>query len=277
LCRPVFRTLTDELALWLGVHPCRPLRRYAPATTRREHVPVGSLMSSLTSNGRIGGVPTQRQKLRSCCEKKPSAARSVEAAWGAGLCRPSVLMDENRELTWTYLQRVGTALHTSKPTSDLHPSSEGLHKQHRQQETKKGAIRLPFSVQRQLSAVAFSALLQLGIGLYAGGDLVVGCYVQISILNGLNHFLLGFQLQLLSILLVLGLAQLLGEFVTDFRNFLISLDKLLQIVIADRRSGRLTLLVLLLRSTSSLGHDSGSAHTEGGKGNGGGQSLEVFH
>src|SRR5690606_41339431 len=57
-------------------------------------------------------------------------------------------------------------------------------------ETKKGAIRLPFSVQRQLSAVAFSALLQLGIGLYAGGDLVVGCYVQISILNGLNHFLL---------------------------------------------------------------------------------------
>src|SRR5690606_23770306 len=144
-------------------------------------------------------------------------------------------------------------------------------------ETRKGAIRLPFSVQRQLSAVAFSALLQLGIGLYAGGDLVVGCYVQISILNGLNHFLLGFQLQLLSILLVLGLAQLLGEFVTDFRNFLISLDKLLQIVIADRRSGRLTLLVLLLRSTSSLGHDSGSAHTEGGKGNGGGQSLEVFH
>src|SRR5690606_194263 len=144
-------------------------------------------------------------------------------------------------------------------------------------ETKKGAIRLPFSVQRQLSAVAFSALLQLGIGLYAGGDLVVGCYVQISILNGLNHFLLGFQLQLLSILLVLGLAQLLGEFVTDFRNFLISLDILLQIVIVDRRSGRLNLLVLLLRSTSSLGHDSGSAHTEGGKGNGGGQSLEVFH
>src|SRR5690606_34423819 len=72
-------------------------------------------------------------------------------------------------------------------------------------ETKKGAIRLPFSVQRQLSAVAFSALLQLGIGLHAGGDLVVGCYVQISILNGLNHFLLGFQLQLLSIFLVLGL------------------------------------------------------------------------
>src|SRR5690606_32151319 len=102
--------------------------------------------------------------------------------------------------------------HPSKPSSDLHPSSEGLHKQ-TSKNRKKGAIRLPFSVQRQLSAVAFSALLQLGIGLYAGGDLVVGCYVQISILNGLNHFLLGFQLQLLSILLVLGLAQLLGEFV----------------------------------------------------------------
>src|SRR5690606_9633668 len=144
-------------------------------------------------------------------------------------------------------------------------------------ETKNGAIRLPFSAQGHLSARAVSALLQLGIGLHAGGDLVVGCYVQISVLTGLTHVLLGFQLQLLSSFLVLGLAQLLGEFVTDFRNFLISLDKLLQIVIADRRSGRLTLLVLLLRSTSSLGHDSGSAHTEGGKGNGGGQSLEVFH
>src|SRR5690606_21635360 len=77
LCRPVFRTLTGEVPLCLGVRPCRPLRRYAPATTRREHVPVGSLMSSMTSNGRIGGVPTQRQKLRSCCENKPSAARSV--------------------------------------------------------------------------------------------------------------------------------------------------------------------------------------------------------
>src|SRR5690606_10854479 len=170
-----------------------------------------------------------------------------------------------------------TALHPSKPSSDLHPSSAGLHKQHRKEETKQGAIRLPFPVQRQLYAAAFSALLPLGTGQDGGGDVVVGSYVQISILNGLNHFPLGFQLQLLSILLVLGLAQLLGEFVTDYRNFLISLDKLLQIVIADRRSGRLTLLVLLLRSTSSLGHDSGSAHTEGGKGNGGGQSLEVFH
>src|SRR5690554_2455557 len=162
-------------------------------------------------------------------------------------------------------------------TRQIRRSTQTSETRGKNRKQKKGAIRLPFSVQRQLSAVAFSALLQLRIGLYAGGDLVVGCYVQISILNGLNHFLLGFQLQLLSILLVLGLAQLLGEFVTDFRNFLISLDKLLQIVIADRRSGRLTLLVLLLRSTSSLGHDSGSAHTEGGKGNGGGQSLEVFH
>src|SRR5690606_26419852 len=41
-----------------------PLRWYAPAATRREYVPVGSLMSSLTSNGRIRGVPTQRRKLR---------------------------------------------------------------------------------------------------------------------------------------------------------------------------------------------------------------------
>src|SRR5690606_35454372 len=143
LCRPVFRTLTGEVPLCLGVRPCRPLRWYAPATTRREHVHVGSLMSSMTSNGRIGGVPTQRRKLLSCCEKKPSAARGVEAAWGAGLSRPSVFMDENRELTWTYLQRVGTALQPSKPSSDLHTSSEGLHKQHRKYKQKRESLGSP--------------------------------------------------------------------------------------------------------------------------------------
>lgn len=46
------------------VFRCWTLRWYTPATTRRKHIPVGSLMSSLTSNGRVRGVPTQRRKLR---------------------------------------------------------------------------------------------------------------------------------------------------------------------------------------------------------------------
>src|SRR5690606_4244424 len=51
-------------ALLMRHASCRPLRWYVPAATRREYVPVGSLMSSLTSNGRIRGVPTHRRKLR---------------------------------------------------------------------------------------------------------------------------------------------------------------------------------------------------------------------
>src|SRR5690606_9233527 len=63
-------------AAWMPPH------WYAPATTRREHVPVGSLMSSLTSNGRIGGVPTLRRQLPSRCKKKPSAARKLVGGLG---------------------------------------------------------------------------------------------------------------------------------------------------------------------------------------------------
>src|SRR5690606_25441681 len=56
---------------------CKPLRWYAPATTRREPVPGGSLMSSLTSNGRVRGVPAQRQKLGSCWCFSPSGSECV--------------------------------------------------------------------------------------------------------------------------------------------------------------------------------------------------------
>ena len=109
--------------------PCRPLRWYAPARspckavlgcravpTRREYIPVGSLMSSLTSNGRIRDVPTQRRKLR-VADGFTSSSSEFIGELGAGLCRPSVFRDENRELTWMYLQRVGTALH---PSTTLH-------------------------------------------------------------------------------------------------------------------------------------------------------------
>src|SRR5690606_16876266 len=41
------------------------------------------------------------------------AAAELLGGWGAGLCRPSVFRDENRELTGMYLQRVGMALHPS--------------------------------------------------------------------------------------------------------------------------------------------------------------------
>src|SRR5690554_3305283 len=43
---------------------CQPLRWYAPATTRCKYVRVSSLMTSMSSNGRIRGVPTQRRKRR---------------------------------------------------------------------------------------------------------------------------------------------------------------------------------------------------------------------
>ena len=92
---------------------CKPLRWYAPATTRREPVPGGSLMSSLTSNGRVRGVPAQRQKLGSCWWFFFQRLGVCRRAGGAGLCRPSVFRDENRELTGMYLQRVGMALHPS--------------------------------------------------------------------------------------------------------------------------------------------------------------------
>src|SRR5690606_5175765 len=96
-----------------------PLRWYAPATTRHEYVPVGSLMTSLSSNGRIRGVPTQRCKLGVADGFHWQHLRSVLAGWGAGLCRPSVVMDDNRELTWMYLQRVGTALYPSTASHGL--------------------------------------------------------------------------------------------------------------------------------------------------------------
>ena len=118
--------------------------------------------------------------------------------------------------------------------------------------------------------------MQLGIGLHAGGDLVVGGYIQIRVLHGFDHFFLGFQLQLLRLFLIFRLAQLLGKLIAQFSYFLIGFNELLQIVITDRRSSGLALFVLL-RSTLSLGHDSRSADTEGGKGNGSGQCLEVVH
>src|SRR5690606_17817662 len=103
-----------EVAALLMLHAsCRPLRWYAPAATRREYVPVGSLMSSLTSNGRIRGVPTQRRKLRVADGFTSSRCGVIGGAGGAGLCRPSVFRDENRELTGMYLQRVDMALHPS--------------------------------------------------------------------------------------------------------------------------------------------------------------------
>src|SRR5690554_6548816 len=87
-------------------------------------------MTSMSSNGRIRGVPTQRRKLRGAEGLLP-AARSLLAGWGAGLCRPSVYRDENRELTGTYLQRVGTALHPSTSWHGLVAGTyqrRGLHK-----------------------------------------------------------------------------------------------------------------------------------------------------
>ena len=69
---------------------CKPLRWYAPATTRREPVPGGSLMSPLTSNGRVRGVPAQRQKLGSCWWFFFQRLGVCRRAGGAGLCRPSV-------------------------------------------------------------------------------------------------------------------------------------------------------------------------------------------
>src|SRR5690606_2230125 len=67
----------------------------------------------------------QRPRLGSCCWFFLQRLRGYAAVWGAGLCRPSVFRDENRELTWMYLQRVGTALHPSKPCSIFKHTSNG--------------------------------------------------------------------------------------------------------------------------------------------------------
>src|SRR5690554_7778709 len=110
---------------------CKPLRRYDPVTTRCKYVLVSSLMSSLTSNGRIRDVPTQRQILRVADSFASSSCGVYWWAGGAGLCRPSVFRDENRELTGTYLQRVGTALHPSTTWHGLVAGTyqrRGLHK-----------------------------------------------------------------------------------------------------------------------------------------------------
>src|SRR5690606_36269795 len=96
---------------------CRPLRWYAPATTRREPIHGGSLMPYLASNGRGRGIPTQRQKLRAAEGFTPQRRGVRWPFWGAGLCRPSVFRDENREPTCMYSRRVGTALH---PSTALH-------------------------------------------------------------------------------------------------------------------------------------------------------------
>src|SRR5690554_5454534 len=63
---------------------CLTLRWYVPAATRREYVPVGSLMSSLTSNGRIRGVPTQRRKLRVADGFTSSRCGVIGGAGGQG-------------------------------------------------------------------------------------------------------------------------------------------------------------------------------------------------
>src|SRR5690606_3362545 len=60
---------------------CKPLRRYDPVTTRCKYVLVSSLMSSLTSNGRIRDVPTQRQILRVA---DSFASSSCGVYWWAG-------------------------------------------------------------------------------------------------------------------------------------------------------------------------------------------------
>src|SRR5690554_4495947 len=49
--------------------------------------------------------------------------RSSLAVWGAGLCRPSVFRDENREPTGKYSRRVGAALHPSTALHEYHSSS----------------------------------------------------------------------------------------------------------------------------------------------------------
>ena len=92
---------------------CWPLRCYAPVTTRHEHIPVGSLMPSMASNGRIRGMPTQRQKLRAA---EGLTSGNCGVCWRAvvqGRADRRVAMDGDRELTGMYLQRVGTALHPS--------------------------------------------------------------------------------------------------------------------------------------------------------------------
>src|SRR5690606_27182561 len=89
---------------------------------------------------------------------------------------------------------------------------------------------------------------------------------------------LGFKLQFLRFFLVFSLAQLLGKLVTQLGHFGIGFYEFLQVLIADRRSSRLTLFILLLSgSASGLGHDSRSADPEGGKSDGGGQCLEIVH
>src|SRR5690554_2261661 len=70
-------------------------------------------------------IPENRRSAQPC----PPAHQLV--GWGAGLCRPSVFRDENRELTGTYLQRVGTALHPSTTWHGLVAGTyqrRGLHK-----------------------------------------------------------------------------------------------------------------------------------------------------
>src|SRR5690606_36120183 len=58
---------------------------------------------------------------RAAVRKSHRQLVSLSAGWGAGLCRPSVFRDENRELTGTYLQRVGTALHPNTTSLDFAP------------------------------------------------------------------------------------------------------------------------------------------------------------
>ena len=116
---------------WWTASLCKPSRRCGPATTRCKYVHVSSLMPSLASNGRVRTTPALRRRTSLLLMVlKPLGNTNLYGGAGLeGCVDRRVAREGDRELTGTYLQRVGAAL---QPCADLLPATSNVQPTERQ-------------------------------------------------------------------------------------------------------------------------------------------------
>src|SRR5690606_31191237 len=120
--RCVFRAVRASYVSWMAllrhavnkILPCRLVDDIPVIKRSHPGHPRHSASNFCTADG-LKAFSFPLRSLSALLMSSFQQRRSSLAVWGAGLCRPSVFRDENREPTGKYSRRVGTALHPSEP------------------------------------------------------------------------------------------------------------------------------------------------------------------